>query len=303
MQERHIYQLFNIRVDSQFKIDLLEELDDPTSPIDAYIVINKVPSLKEDIIYEDAFSKLTQHEYLLKVDEVANFYIANGNYICIEPIEALDVGNISLFLLGSILGVLLAQREAVIVHSSSNVIDNKAILFCGQSGAGKSTLATAFRLNGYPLLSDDINLLKVNPDQEVIAYKGFPQQKLSKEAIQQLDINANDYTLVPHAKGKYITKHITCFEAPFIPIKAIYELEPADVSRVQIIELTGKEKLIGMMKNLFRLQVRYYTGTSTTFMKELTQIAGHIHYFKVKRPKSKFCVTEVMESILANCKN
>ena len=57
------------------------------------------------------------------------------------------------------------------------------------------------------------------------------------------------------------------------------------------------------MKNLFRLQVRYYTGTSTTFMKELTQIAGHIHYFKVKRPKSKFCVTEVMESILANCKN
>ncbi len=294
------YQLFNLQVESQLELALLDKSEEIDTPPDVFIELGQIPAIKESVLYENSYSQLAQNEYCLKVEEVANYYVAHGNYIRIEPMESLDDGNIILFLLGSVLGVLLAQREAVILHSSSVVIDNKAILFCGNCGVGKSTIATAFRLKGYPLLSDDINLLELNNSNTVNAYKGFPQQKLCENALNHLNIDKTNYKKVSYAKGKYITHHLTCYSKKIVPVKAIYEIRPCDVSYVQIKEEKGKAKLIGLMKNLFRLQVRYYTGTSSAFMKQLIQIATNVSYFVITRPKDHFCINEMLEKIVIN---
>lgn len=294
------YQLFNLQVESQLEIPILDKSEETNVLPDVLIELGEIPSISGSILYENSYSQLTQDEYYLEVEHVANYYVSHGNYICIEPIEHLDEGNIILFLLGSILGVLLAQREAVIVHSSSVVIDNHAILFCGNCGAGKSTIATALRLKGFPLLSDDINLLKLATNNTVNAYKGFPQQKLCENALDQLNIDKSKYTQISTAKGKYVTHHLTCFPEKMVSLKAIYELRPCDVPYVEIREEKGKAKLIGLMKNLFRLQIRYYTGTSSAFMAQLIQIANNISYFIISRPNDYFCINEMVEKILIN---
>lgn len=302
MNRVYQYQLFNLRVESQLEISLLDKNEGINTVPDVFIEVGTIPSIEGSILYENSYSQLAQNEYCLKVAQVANYYVAHGNYICIEPIESLDEGNIILFLLGSVLGVLLAQREAVILHSSSVVIDNHAILFCGSCGTGKSTLAAAFGIKSYPLLSDDINLLELSANNIVHAYKSFPQQKLCENTLSQLKIDKAKYQQISTAKDKYVTHLLNCTSQKSIPVKAVYELRPCNVSYVKIKEEEGKTKLIGLMKNLFRLQVRYYTGTSPAFMNKLIQITNNISYFVITRPVDYFCINEMVEQILINNK-
>jgi len=50
---------------------------------------------------------------------------------------------------------LLAQRNGALLHACAVLMNNTAVLFCGESGAGKSTMAGLWHQRGYTILSDD----------------------------------------------------------------------------------------------------------------------------------------------------
>ena len=71
------------------------------------------------------------------------------------------------------LAPLLADRDAVLVHSSAVILDGRGLLFVGHSTAGKSTIVTLLKNAaaanaGKPLdveiLCDDRNVVRRNPD-------------------------------------------------------------------------------------------------------------------------------------------
>jgi len=49
----------------------------------------------------------------------------------------------------------MAEREGILVHASSVLINGRGYLFAGRSGAGKSTISNCFKLAGYEILNDD----------------------------------------------------------------------------------------------------------------------------------------------------
>ncbi|MBK0399853.1 hypothetical protein H0I76_11685 [Limibaculum sp. M0105] len=89
------------------------------------------------------------------VPEVAGFWVTDGTMIRVAPEPGADAGMITLYTLGTAVGLALFQRGAFVMHGASVAHRGQATLIVGQSGAGKSTLAARLGLAGCPILGDD----------------------------------------------------------------------------------------------------------------------------------------------------
>jgi hypothetical protein len=130
---------------------------------------------------------------VLVVAGVARFRIANGSSITVQPVAGVPERNIRLFLLGSAFGALLHQRGALPLHANAIEIDGRAIAFMGESGAGKSTLAAWFHDRGYPILADDVCVVRLNAEGRALAYPGLPRLRLWEDALDATGRRSADY--------------------------------------------------------------------------------------------------------------
>jgi hypothetical protein len=90
----------------------------------------------------------------------ARLHIPTGRAVAALAVEAGDhlPGEVE-NLLRVLSSALLVGDEAFLLHSSAVVTPEGAMVFVGHSGAGKSTSALMFQEAGYPVLSDDLNIL------------------------------------------------------------------------------------------------------------------------------------------------
>lgn len=56
-----------------------------------------------------------------------------------------------------LLGLILYQRDHLVLRASAVSVDGAAAIFIGQRGVGKSTTAAAFDREGYAVLEDDVS--------------------------------------------------------------------------------------------------------------------------------------------------
>jgi hypothetical protein len=78
--------------------------------------------------------------------------------------EAANPEYLATYLLGPVVGRLLRLRGTPCLHGSAIASAGYALAVLGYPGAGKSTTAAAFARLGYPVLTDDITVLKEEGD-------------------------------------------------------------------------------------------------------------------------------------------
>jgi hypothetical protein len=111
---------------------------------------------------------------------------ADGRRIACRPLDrAVAAMAFETYLLGQVLSFSLLRLGLEHLHSTSVVVDGGAVGFLGDCGYGKSTLGAAFVQAGYPLLTDDLLVLK-HTRHRFTAYPGPARIKLFPEAAQGL---------------------------------------------------------------------------------------------------------------------
>ncbi len=188
------------------------------------------------------------------------FVSADGRRIACRELSGASPGSFQTYLLGQVLSFALLKQGFEPLHATSVVIDEEAVAFLGDCGYGKSSLGAAFLQVGYPLLTDDLLLLKEKGDR-FVAYPGPPRIKLFPEIARSLLGDRVNGTPMNHHTSKLLiplAQNETVWPKCTFPLKAIYILRtPARShnSRIMIRRLTPRNAFVALIKNTFNAVV------------------------------------------------
>ena len=162
----------------------------------------------------------------MRVPDIARFLLNDGREIVVEPETPASVADIPIFILGTVFGILLHQREQIVLHASAVRVNGSAVLFCGPSGAGKSTLAAALAQRGYPLVTDDLLHAFGDGAAAPLVHPDGRQLKLWAQAIERLDLAEQRGERVRQSLEKFYVEPSEVFTEP-LALGAVYALREA----------------------------------------------------------------------------
>ena len=126
----------------------------------------------------------------LWIEGVADFLALSGTTIVVDPAPGSDPTEVRAYVLGSMLGTILHQRGAMVLHGSAVETPAGAVAFVADHGVGKSTLAAAMYRAGYPLLTDDLCAVRCDPHGAPWVAPGPYRVKLAPKTAAHLGLDA-----------------------------------------------------------------------------------------------------------------
>ena len=303
-QEKYNYRVYGLNINSQIKIDEFIKIENLTEDdIDVYFSYGNMPDNICKLRLEGKSSFYSKNSVWFHIDNVASYYIKNGNEVIVEPVENADEQQINIYLMCSCLGFIMLQREKVAIHGGVIKKNNKAIIITGNRGVGKSTLSTALRLKGYEFISDDVAAISI--DKKVMVNPGFPYQKLCHDVMNKMNYDKSKFKMYNcNSNKKYIIPAFDSFENKDTPLDTIIEIKVDDINEVKLIEVKGFEKLNNIMKNIYRGEFSGFMGGRTPeYISKCLYIAQNINYYQMIRPRVIFTVEEQIEILERNLLN
>ncbi len=266
---------------------------------DVVIEFGETPLALENPVYKGVRYQAGKDEFLMRVDNVARYYVQAGRNITITPEDGSTPDDILVFLMGSAMGALLHQRNILALHAGAIKVNGGSVLFTGPSGIGKSTLAAGFHKRGYPVLSDDVCAITIENNRPMVV-PGFPRLKLWADALKKLDTDKDTLTSVRWGKDlkKYFLPVQDIPSAP-VPVKSVFILKSDNTGEMKLTELKGNEKIDPLIANTYRKRFLDGLGGKKYHFKQCSAIAAKATVHKTVRPNDGFLLDELMNMIEA----
>jgi hypothetical protein len=228
--------------------------------------------------------QISGREFLLRVPGIARFLLRNGEEIVFTPETEASVADIPIFILGTVFGILLHQREQIVLHASAVRVNDKAVLFCGPTGAGKSTLAAALDRHGYSLITDDFCTISVDGSGAPLVHPDGRQLKLWAQAIDRLDLVQQRGERVRQSIEKFYVEPREVFTKP-LPLGTVYVLREArpphaaGIARPNVVDAA-----LALQRNAYRPLLVRRMGQRVNYFRAATTIANFAGIFCLTRP-------------------
>ena len=151
--------------------------------------------------------------------------------------------------------------EGEIIHGSSILIKDKAVLLNGPSGSGKSSLALYCHLKGFPMIADDVVLYVNKKIYGVYRYSKYDKENayfgsLKSDSQEQYDNGFGKMIYSLTTNEFDITKGYDCIALiyPIISQMSHWERVDKDTAARLLIPNSLREILGGIPKNHIRLR-------------------------------------------------
>ena len=235
-------------------------------------------------------------QFLLRVPAVARFMLTGGRDIVVAPEAEADPGDVQVYIVGTAFGILLHQRERIVLHASAVEVSGKAVLFCGASGAGKSTLAAALAHRGYPVVADDVCGLSLHDDVPTVHPDGR-QLKLWTQAITRLELGQRQGTRVRRKFEKFFVQPHNVITDP-LPLGALYILREArpphaaGISQPNVVDAT-----MLLRRNAYRPRLVRQFDQKASYFRAAACIADASGIYHLTRPLDFAVMPDVIAAL------
>lgn len=292
------YHAHGLHIASELYCPELAAIPDTGSTPDVIFDLGVTPAALANPGNQRRIVQAQPGEYLLKLPNIARFWVQNGDHITIEPAAGCTEDTIRLFLLGSALGALLHQRGQVILHGSAVTTERGAVVFVGPSGVGKSTLAAALHQRGYRALADDVCSISFDEaSRQSVVPPGLAHIKLWADAAEHLALShAATRRLRPELE-KYALPISADFDTTPVPLHAVYILDASNQDEFKLTPLPQLQKMESLLANTYRQGLLAKLGMRQNNFQQLTRIAGSTKVARLTRPKAGFRMDELIKAL------
>lgn len=242
--------------------------------------------------------KANSKEAYYFIEGVGRFLARAGHEVIVDPGPNTDERTLRLYLLGSVLALILHQRQRLVLHSSAVAVGDRAIVFLGGHGWGKSTLAAALHFRGHKMLADDVTAIQMDRDFPKVL-PGFPQCKLWPDAVTALGASPDNLPLLHPDFAKRAFRVTLDFPRGPLSLKHIYVLARGE--NLEIESLGPQEALLELIRHSYAARFGSHllqaTGMATHF-KHCARLAQNTSVYRFRRPASLSVLDEHVSMLI-----
>ncbi|MET3960656.1 hypothetical protein ABIE44_000590 [Marmoricola sp. OAE513] len=231
----------------------------------------------------------------VEVPDVGRYETRAGVEIVIDPLPDAEPRAIRLFLLGTVMGALMMQRDHLVLHGNAFRIGDAAAVVVGHSGAGKSTLAAEFDRRGFDVLSDDV----VPVDATGNAIPGYPRIKLWDDALARLGVGTDGLERINDAHEKFQLPLQRNAIGP-LPLRWIYVLERHAGTELTLAPVHGAVTFSLLHEHTYRNELISGAEPVARHLQQCASLARTARVTRVRRPAATMTAESTAEAILSD---
>jgi hypothetical protein len=289
----YTYRAYSLNILSQLPVTGFEPA--PVETADVCIREGQVPETLNNIINKGVLYQSNDHEFLLKVEKVAAYFVRDGSEIIVQQLGHASEGEISAFLAGTSFGALLHQRRLLPLHASTVIFKDKCLVFAGISGAGKSTLAAAFVKAGGLLVADDISVINFSGEKPAVC-PAFPTIKIWEDSLKHLGISSAGLEPVRGELKKYYLP-VSKFSRVYSAINRIFIVQSHNLDTLVMKDLQGVDKFRVLKKHTYLFREIPKTGLEQNHFVLVNQLAVQVPVTLLTRPNGEFDTDKLVQTI------
>ncbi len=229
----------------------------------------------------------------------ASILVSDGTDVVLDLKPGSHANDLTPYLTGYILAVLLLQRGYLVLHASVVLLNGRAVGFLGSKGFGKSTLAADLTVRGYSLVSDD-HLPIIFRENMVVTLPGSSQMKLFADSLAGVGVNSAGLAPVHPLAAKYMLPANSTLTDEAIPLSAVYLL-----SNDEDLGIESLQPSLAFIEAVRHTHVNFYLEDANVrerHFADCNQLIQKVPFFLLKRPHDfakMSLVTEMVEEHFA----
>jgi hypothetical protein len=287
------YRAFSLNIVSDFPVIGFEPA--PVNVPDVTIREGEVPENLERRINNGVLYQSNDMEFLLRVDNVAAYYVRNGDEITIKRLGIATIGEVAAFLVGTSFGALLHQRRLLPLHACTVIFNNKSLLFAGKSGVGKSTMAAVLVQQGGTLVADDISVIDFSGEYPAV-YPAFPYLKIWEDSLLHLGLSTTKLEPVRGELKKYYLP-VHSFASSSVNLDHIFILGSQNQPKFEIKSIRGFDKFHMLKKHTFLFRSLHKTGLERNHFLLVNKLADKVAISLLIRPRGSLDTNNLVDLI------
>jgi hypothetical protein len=231
----------------------------------------------------------------VEVPDVGRYETRDGREVIIDPVDGADPRALRVFLLGSVLGAVMMQRDHLVLHGNAFRVGDACAVVVGHSGAGKSTLAAELDRRGLDVLSDDV----VPVDAAGLAIPGHPRIKLWDDALERLGVDTLGLERINDDHEKFQLP-LRRNEVGPLPLRWVYVLERHAGEELLLEPVRGAATFGLLHEHTYRNELVHGPGPMAQHLEQCARLVSVARVTRVRRPAATMTVEATADAILAD---